>query len=190
MGVAGKSNGKANDLWQIRKYESKRIAAYNKGDEPTPYKTAVIVRELLYNTTFTIYLSFNQEDDFKNVSKALLEPAWALSLGREDELIKLNSVTIIDLDETENLVYTNTVIPTDINNEEYKPVLENFSGVNLLAAAPQVVSLPVSFMHKKDSDVREAKDFRLFSFISNLPVEIKSSGGFHDEAEGVSFQIF
>src|SRR5687767_1420831 len=54
MGVAGKNNGKANDLWQIRKYESKRIAAYNKGDESSPYKTAVIVRELLYQAQFLI----------------------------------------------------------------------------------------------------------------------------------------
>lgn len=90
MGVVGKSGGKANDLWQIRKYESKRIAAFNKGEEPSPYKTAVIVRELLYQAHFLIYLSFLNSSDYDLIQKALYNPAWALSLGREDELIKMN----------------------------------------------------------------------------------------------------
>ena len=190
MGIVGKSNGKANDLWQIRKYESKRIAAYNKGEEPTPYKTAVIVRELLYDTTFIIYLSFSQEKDYEDVQQSLFNPAWALSLGREDELIRISNLEFVELSETENLVYANTAIPADINGEGYKPLLEKFDGRNLLSEAPRVVSLPVSFTHKKESPVREADKFQLFSFISDLPVVLSSSKGFHDEAEGVSFQVF
>lgn len=190
LGVVGKNNGKANDLWQIRKYESKRIAAYNKGEESTPYKTAVIVRELLYDTAFILYLSFSQEKDYQEINEALLDPAWALSLGREDELIKINDVSLVNLEGSENLVYNNTIIPTDINREGYRPILETFNSINLLTEAPHVVSLPVSFTDKKDSNVREAAQFRLFSFISGLPVEINNAKGFYDETEGVSFQIF
>jgi CRISPR-associated Cas5-like protein len=96
MGIVGFNHGKTNDLWQIRKYEGKQIKAFNSGKANTPYKTAVIVRELLYSTDFVLYLAFKEESDIDMIFDKLQNPAWALSLGREDELIK-----IIELDKLE-----------------------------------------------------------------------------------------
>jgi CRISPR-associated protein Cas5t len=190
MGVAGKNNGKANDLWQIRKYESKRIAAYNKGDASSPYKTAVIVRELLYQAQFLIYLSFSSIQDYDLIRNALSNPAWALSLGREDELVKIQTITELELHEQTGLTYSNTVLPQDINVQGYILVLENFAGINMLTEAPRINMLPVTFIHKKDSEVREAEETRPFSFISSLPVRPNNVAGYHDATEDASFQIF
>jgi CRISPR-associated protein Cas5t len=190
MGVVGRNSGKANDLWQIRKYESKRITAFNKGEEPSPYKTAVIVRELLYQAQFLIYLSFSNPVDYDEIKNALSNPAWALSLGREDELIKIQSITEIELDAQSELSYSNTVLPQDINVKGYTPLLENFVGVNLLAEAPRINVLPITFTHKKGSEVREADETVPFSFISELPIKLNDSLGYHDEDENVSFEIF
>lgn len=113
MGIVGKNNGKANDLWQIRKYESKQIKAYQNGTESAPYKTAVIVRELLYASEFTLYLHFENEDDFELVSAKIQNPEWALSLGREDELVLIEEIKQIDLNEVTDISFCNTVLPID-----------------------------------------------------------------------------
>lgn len=191
MGIVGNNNGKANDLWQIRKYEEKQIKAYEKGTEATPYKTAVIVRELLYESKFTLYLTFIDDEDFDLVMKGVQNPAWALSLGREDELIKLKSIGTIELEEKENLTYSNTVIPSDLSLIDYDinmDNLENYS--NLLSEAPKVIKLPTSFTYNPDTGSREANASQTFSFVFNIPVKLKENRGYFDEELHCSFQIF
>lgn len=190
MGVAGVSKGRANDLWQIRKYETKQIAGYAKGEQPAPYKTAVIVRELLYDATFLLYLCFEDPSDYETVAAALRQPAWALSLGREDELIQMEQLTALHLEEQEELRYAHTVLPYDINTKSYRPVLEGFKSSNLLQDAPRTVSLPVSFNQKKGSEVRTANHYQLFSFIGGLPVIVTGEKGFYDADADCAFQIF
>lgn len=191
MGIVGKSNGKANDLWQIRKYESKQIKAYQNGIESTPYKTAVIVRELLYASEFTLYLHFENEKDFELVTAKIQNPEWALSLGREDELVLVQEIKQIDLDETTDISFCNTVLPIDFTTTPYEIVLESDStSGNLLDEAPKSVKLPVTFTYNNDTGAREASEFQTFSFIYNLPVKPKESKGYYDEELNGSFQIF
>jgi CRISPR-associated protein Cas5t len=191
MGIVGKSNGKANDLWQIRKYESKQITAYKDGKESAPYKTAVIVRELLYASEFTLYLHFENEEDFELVSAKIRNPAWALSLGREDELILVQEIKQIDIDETTDISFCNTVLPIDFTTIPYDIVLEteNLSD-NLIDEAPKSIKLPIAFSYNNDTGAREANEFQTFSFIYNLPVKPKESKGFYDEELNNSFRIF
>ena len=191
MGIVGKSKGKANDLWQIRKYESKQITAYKNGTESSPYKTAVIVRELLYASEFTLYLHFKNEEDFELVSAKIQNPKWALSLGREDELVLIQEIKQIDLDETTDISFCNTVLPIDFTTTPYDIVFKS-DGIsdNLLNEAPKSVKLPIIFSYNKDNGAREANKFQIFSFIYNLPVKIKGSKGFYDEELNYSFQTF
>lgn len=191
MGITGKSNGKANDLWQIRKYESKQIKAHQNGTEPAPYKTAVIVRELLYASEFTLYLHFENEEDFELVSFKIQNPEWALSLGREDELVLIEEIKRIDLNEATNISFCNTVLPIDFTTTPYDIVFksDSISG-NLLDEAPKSVKLPVTFTYNNDTGAREASEFQTFSFIYNLSVKPKESKGFYDEELNGSFQIF
>lgn len=191
MGIVGKNNGKANDLWQIRKYESKQIKAYQNATESAPYKTAVIVRELLYASEFALYLHFENEEDFELVSSKIQNPEWALSLGREDELVLVEEIKQIDLNETTDISFCNTVLPIDFTMTPYDIVLISDSiSDNLLDEAPKSVKLPITFSYNNDTGAREASEFQTFSFIYNLPVKPKESKGFYDEELNGSFQIF
>lgn len=190
MGIIGSSGGQANDLWQIRKYESKQIKAFQTGKEGAPYKTAVIVREILYNSHFTLYLFFEKTDDYDIVISALQSPKWALSLGREDELIKITSIEDLEFSSFKvEHPYRNTVIAGDIAEINYKLHLESGISGNLLKAAPKTVNLPVSFVTKTDSEVRNGNDYRKFTYISSLPV-ILDNEGYFDKELGNAFQIF
>lgn len=190
MGIVGTNNGQANDLWQIRKYESKQIKAYQTGKEVFPYKTAVIVRELLFQSKIVLYLTFENESDFDTLRNALIAPKWALSLGREDELIKIELIDDIDLPLISNQhSLKETVIEGDLAELDYRPQLNaNLSG-NLLKAAPKTVNLPVSFITQKDSEVRQGNDFRKFTYVGNLPILIEGEA-FWDASLENYFQIF
>lgn len=189
VGIVGKSNGKANDLWQIRKYEGKQIKAYRDGKEKTPYKTAVIVRELLFESVLAIYFTFDNPDDFQLIKEGLANPKWALSLGREDELILIRALKEIELEEVMDKYFQNTVLPFDANEVGYHLDLENRAKQNLLSDAPFCLRLPMTFMHK--GNVREADTFSLFTFISDLPILPKVRlKGYWDEESNVVFQTF
>jgi hypothetical protein len=190
MGIVGKNNGKANDLWQIRKYESKQIKAYQNGTESAPYKTAVIVRELLYASEFVLYLHFEDENDYELVYHKFQNPEWALSLGREDELVLIKEIQQMNLEEKTNISFCNTVLPIDFTKTFYEIVLnsQNTPG-NLLDEAPKSVKLPMTFSYNDDG-AREAKEYQIFSLIYNLPIKPKDSKGFYDEELNYSFQIF
>lgn len=192
MGIIGKRGGMANDLWQIRKYTDKQIKAYEKGTEIQPYKTAVIVRELLYAMEYIIYLSFKDESDFDLVVDKLYNPQWALSLGREDELIRITKIEVVELRESKNLSYQNTVLPIDLSMIKYSVQINSQGGNsnNLLEEAPQIIKMPTLFSYNKEKLNREAIEYSVFSFIGNLSILVDDSCGFFDEELNNSFQIF
>lgn len=190
VGVIGTSMGKANDLWQIRKYESKQIAKYNKGEEDSPYKTAVIVRELLYESQFYLYLNISEADDFMLVLEALKNPSWALSLGREDELVKILDISEVDLEEREGVAFKNTVLPVELSQLKYSIDISDAIGRELLSEAPRSVNLPLTFTHKKDGQTREAESFGLFTYVGDLAIEPEGEKGYYDPDYEWIFQIF
>lgn len=189
IGIVGTNNGKANDLWQIRKYEDKHIRYYQNNKAETPYKTAVIVRELLFESIFTLYFNFNNNEDLETVKDGLKNPSWAISLGRADELVRIESVEIIELLEESNLYYKNTVLPFDITDTEYEINLSSSNIGNLMNKAPTIMKQPITFIVDKKSNVREPKDFQTFSYIYDLPIRT-SKKGFFDKDLNYSFQIF
>ena len=191
MGVVGKSNGKASDLWQIRKYKGDHIKRYEKGNELTPYFTAVIVRELLYASEFVLYLNFENDDDFTLVFDKIQNPEWALSLGREDELILVREVKQVELDEKPNLYFCKTIIPADITSTAYDIDItaQNISK-NLMNEAPTVLKLPVTFVYDENNNSREASEFQTFTFVHNMPVTSKDIIGYFDDELNHSFQVF
>jgi CRISPR-associated protein Cas5t len=151
VGVVGTHAGKANDLWQIRKITTKT----NGG-----FFTAPIVRELLYGQFFTLYFHFANQTDLELAKNALVNPAWALSLGREDELVLLTAIEEVELPAQEGH-YHNTILPFDINATRYqiKPGAIP-TGQNLLALAPLSFRLPIAFAigdDKKKPKTKKAK---------------------------------
>jgi len=190
VGIIGRSNGKTNDLWQIRKYKQSQISNYQKGKVDKPYFTSVIMRELLFNNEYFLYINFNNENDLTLIENALKNPAWALSLGREDEIVKIKNVCAIELDKTEKVFFQNTVLPIDISQYNYKiksDYLEKIEG-NILSLRPFVVKLPLTFKYNDDFS-RTSEIYQTYTFVLELPVQIEGISGWHDENEKIAFHL-
>src|SRR5690606_41229518 len=69
-----------------------------------------------------IYLHFEDENDYELVSSKLQNPEWALSLGREDELVLIKEIRQMNLEEKSNISFCNTVLPIDFTKTPYEIV--------------------------------------------------------------------
>lgn len=182
IGIIGKSNGQVKDLWRIRKYKGKSAN----------FTTSPLVREIHYDNQYTLYFQCSEDNDFEIIQSALTNPKWALSLGREDELIKILSVELVDLKTVENAKLTNTVVGFDVNEFGYS-IDETylFSSVNgnLLNLRPVIIRSPISFKYDKDHS-RQAAEYQIFSFIGDLPIVPKFQvETYFDELDNQSFQL-
>lgn len=182
IGVVGKSQGQVKDLWRIRKYKGKSLN----------YINSPLVREIHYNSEYTLYFECSDHKDYDVLESALGKPKWALSLGREDELIKINSMQLVDLGVIENTMLTNTVVGFDVNEQGYEideDFLLSVIDGNLLNLRPVVVRLPISFKYEKDHS-RNATEYQVFSFIGNLPITPNfKKETYFDDIDNHSFQV-
>ncbi len=187
VGVVGRSFGRTNDLWQIRKYENKTIAAYKKGDVDKPYKTSVIVRELLYGSVISLYLSFTDESERAFFFEKLNHPEWAVSLGREDELVRITALEQIECDTVPQAFFSNTILPARRFELDARSIRQS-AGINLLAKAPTVVNLPAEFTYSNGT--REATRFESYVFVDEFPVRPHNDAvNYYDATEDVYFQL-
>ncbi|RMG63139.1 MAG: CRISPR-associated protein Cas5, partial [Calditrichaeota bacterium] len=93
--------GRARDMWTVLKIKSGKIA------ERSPY-----FRELLFFTRYTL-LYGGEIDTLQRLREAFLDPAYPLTLGREDELLCLQEVILAELVRGEPR-FQGTVVPGDI----------------------------------------------------------------------------
>ena len=93
--------GFAKDMWSIQKIKNGRIS------ERSPY-----FRELLFYPEFLLIFS-GDGDLLENVENALKNPKYALSLGREDELVRVMDVRWERVEQGKP-VFSGTVLPFDI----------------------------------------------------------------------------
>jgi len=103
--------GRARDMWTVLKIKSGKIA------ERSPY-----FRELLFFVRYTLFYG-GPEDLLHPLEQAFHDPAYPLSLGREDELMLIEAVT---LEEAAPGVprFRGTVLPTDLRlRPAVRPVL-------------------------------------------------------------------
>ncbi|QXO95659.1 type I-B CRISPR-associated protein Cas5b [Methanospirillum purgamenti] len=129
------ADGKGSDLEKI--YE------YGGGTNTKPVhfqKSNIITREFLFNCTLNLYL-----DDFK-FEYYLKHPNYPLVLGRQADLAYVRKISRINLEETEDVTLSNTMIPFD-------------------GTIPgQVVSLPTFFT---DESTRKPQDVRTFLILDS-----------------------
>lgn len=177
VAIRGQANVAFKDLWQYRKYTGKGIKEFTDGKAETPWFTSVTTRELLYGLELGLYFFFKNEADIALVEAALNQPAWAPSLGREDELLLIDQVRrVIVQSSSDEAVWSNTVLPFDIHKKATTlapKAIENIGGNNLLAFVPTVVKLPTSFTYS--AGTRIPNQYQEFTFVGNLP--IKSAQG-------------
>lgn len=93
--------GRALDMWTVLKIKGNKIA------ERSPY-----FRELLFFVRCTL-LYGGDEKLLRHLAQAFCDPTYPLSLGREDELMLVDAVTI-DKAQDGNPHFEGTVLPGDI----------------------------------------------------------------------------
>ena len=152
--------GKARDMWTVMKIKGGKIT------DRSPY-----LRELLFFTRFTIlYGSSKNGGILSELREAFEDPVYALSLGREDELIFLEEVGLFEV-SSGSQCFRGTAVPGDIRNKA-EGIL-NF-GPGLRFEPPQVETLPRSFVVNKKG-IREPKKRIPLTFIP-LDLELEVPG--------------
>lgn len=121
--------GRARDMWTVLKIKSGKIA------ERSPY-----FRELLFFTRYTL-LYGGEEALLRQLEEALRDPAYPLSLGREDELMLVEEAILAEAQEGEPR-FRGTVVPGDIRQmSNIRPILEP----GAVFEPPVVETLPLRF---------------------------------------------
>ncbi len=121
--------GRARDMWTVLKIKSGKIA------ERSPY-----FRELLFFARYML-LYGGEEALLQRLEAALQDPAYPLSLGREDELFLIEDVTLETVSEGVQR-FRGTVVPGDIRQMRgLRPILRE----GAVFEPPVVEILPLSF---------------------------------------------
>jgi len=122
-------SGRARDMWTVLKIKSGKIA------ERSPY-----FRELLFFVRYTLFYG-GSEDLLHQVERAFRDPAYPLSLGREDELMLVEAISRGEA-APGAARFRGTVLPTDIRRwPGMRPILT--PGVHF--EPPIVETLPLRF---------------------------------------------
>ncbi len=150
-----KEPGYACDMWTVLKIKNKKIT------ERSPY-----FRELLFFTRYTLLYGGN-EDLLNRLAQAFYDPYYPLSLGREDELMIVESITLAEAQKGDPR-FEGTIIP--INVRETKEAEIDIKSTLFLK--PIIVeTLPLRF-RVDEKRTRHPEGFIHFSFIP-LGVKVK-----------------
>jgi hypothetical protein len=121
--------GRARDMWTVLKIKAGKIA------ERSPY-----FRELLF---FTRYVLVYGGDGaiLQRLHEAFRDPAYPLSLGREDELAFLEDIELTRAEDGEPR-FRGTIVPGDIRRmPDLRPILH----AGAVFEPPMVETLPLTF---------------------------------------------
>ncbi|GIV18226.1 MAG: hypothetical protein KatS3mg022_3661 [Armatimonadota bacterium] len=158
--------GQAHDMWTLLKIDKGKM-------NRSPY-----FRELLFGARYTLVYG-GEEAILRELERGFHEPAFALSLGREDELVSVCEVRR-QRAASGNSVLWGTVVPGDWRSLGARPVLR--PGARLFP--PVVERLPVRF--EIDKQVRHPQDYRFFTFLP-LSLEVEIPGLSALQCEGRNF---
>jgi CRISPR-associated protein Cas5t len=140
--------GRARDMWTVLKIKGNRIA------ERSPY-----FRELLFFPRYTL-LYGGDEDLLHRLAQAFRDPAYPLSLGREDELMLVDEIAMAEAQDGDPR-FEGTVLPGDIRQ---------MKGVQFVVKPtvpfepPLVETLPLRF-RVDDRGVRHPEEIKPLSFL-------------------------
>ncbi len=147
--VTGADPAIARDLWKVLKIKNKKIT------DRSPY-----FRELLFFPRYTLLFG-GEPQIIERLREAFLNPAYPLSLGREDELAAIETLEKASFSPGDS-VLSGTVVPGDFRKMEAKVKL----APGIRVEPPSVEVLPLRFEVIKG--VRHPRDRRPFTF---LPLE-------------------
>ncbi|WKZ17791.1 MAG: CRISPR-associated protein Cas5 [Candidatus Jettenia sp. CY-1] len=183
-----KFDGETKDLWKYKKIKARTDTDKTEDTvviDGTQYFGAILVREWLFIPRYIIYLSSSENSILRDIGKALEHPVYALSLGREDELIKIITIQEVTLTYQNNLYYNNTVLPFNIFTEGYEiDVSSLVPGQRIIP--PGIEKIPVKFRY--DGETREAVRYETVTSFINVSLKPKvRHGGYVDEKIAIQF---
>ncbi len=143
--------GRARDMWTLLKIKGGKM-------ERSPY-----IRELLFFARYTL-LYGGDEPLLQELERAFRDPAYPLSLGREDELLLVEGIALETASEGEPR-FRGTVLPGDIRHMPIRPILQ--PGIRF--EPPLVEVLPLGFV-VDGKGLRQPKHPATLSF---LPLELE-----------------
>ncbi len=143
--------GRARDLWTLLKIKSNKMLR-------SPY-----LRELLFFVQYTLFYG-GPESLLAQLYRAFQDPAYPLSLGREDELLLIDSLQLQTVAPGDPIFF-GTIIPGDFRQQPFRPILE--PGIQM--EAPSVEVLPKRFSIDQ-KNYRNPEHLQPFSF---LPLHYK-----------------
>lgn len=162
--------GFAKDLWSIKKIKQGKI------DTRSPY-----FRELLFFPQYLLVFGGDKEV-LNKVEKAFRDPTYALSLGREDELVRIIDLKRDFAKEGTN-IFSGTILPLNIREINFEPILRE----GIIMEPPIVDKLPTEFTINKKG-VRTPKNKKEYTFIPpTLTIKIKECSFKVYSVEGRNF---
>ena len=143
--------GRARDMWTLVKIKGNRM-------ERSPY-----MRELLFFTHYTL-LYGGEGRLLRQLERAFQDPAYPLSLGREDELLLVEEISLEAASDGEPR-FRGTVVPGDIRKMRIHPVLQP----DIRFEPPLVENLPLGFV----VDAKGIRHPERPATLSFLPLELE-----------------
>jgi len=127
----GGAPGTARDMWTVLKIKSNKIA------ERSPY-----FRELLFYPRYTLLFG-GSRNLLEDLARAFQDPAYPLSLGREDELLWVEELPeVLPLTPAESPRFSGTAVPGDIRKLETRITLREGTRIE----PPMVETVPLTFV--------------------------------------------
>lgn len=144
--LAQNQPARATDVWTLLKIKAGKM-------ERSPY-----LREILFDARFTL-LYGGSEERLRQLHDAFQQPAYPLSLGREDEILQIESCQLVECSTTTPpCIFCGTILPGDLRLLNARPILEEGTSFE-----PAVVErLPTRFRVELNG-VRHPEDEQTFT---------------------------
>ncbi len=156
--------GFARDLWGYTKLKGSAKA-----------ESAVVIRELIYQPRYAIFVSASDETELTKLQSALLDPVFALRFGRGEDLAIIDGqpeiVQVESMDESPWLSWT--LLPFTLQNQKY--MFQLAENQPLRHRLPIPTRMPVRLRYDKNW-VRTA-EFSWVTQVFDLPIKLVSSEG-------------
>ncbi len=169
VGIMGTHATTYQDLTKIVKY-----AARGKIKNPQN-PTSLLIRENLFNSEFIIWYLPVADISVSQTLEFFQNPKYALSLGRDDEIVRIDEVRVVNFKEVENAVIHDTVVPFAMDPRSEKII---DSGDIMIPLVP--IELPRSFT-VNSNNVRNPMDFKEYTFVEGYKVQTTRNGALDDE---------
>jgi len=167
VSVCGDHQGTMRDLWNYRKMT---IKEYDLEKIQSRLHYSILIREYLYDCTFTFFFGAPSRKALETVRDAFLSPVYALTAGNSDDLLKVTAVSGIAETETAALTeFDHTLLPGDLSTRCTPTIDFRTLPITATISSPQVFLLPTRFAF--EGDRRVVLERQPFTFVRS-PVKV------------------